>query len=488
MPVDRSERRLLWAAAAVCLAAIVAYSQTLSLAWDEGFHLLAAQLILRGKRPYLDFLHSQTPLYAYLNALMMRLFGESWRPVHVVSSLALVGAAVLTATFVLERVEDRSWRLAGAICALILVALNSTALWYGTIAQPYAVCLLLVVAAFRSTICAAERDSILDCALAGLWAGGAAACSLLTAPVAPVLLVWTWLYGSNREKRAGRWKKCAALVGGAAMPFLPLAVLFVQSPRQVLFGVFQYHALYRDADWPGAGKQNLDVATAWMNNYEAFLLICLASLGLSYVLGRSNWELAKKREFLLCAWLIAVESAYLLIPRPTFGRYYLFVIPFMAILSVIGLYALAPVLGGVRFAWNYPATLVMVMLAAFAKYTADTWSDYRWSNLVPVAQKVEEVTPPGAKLYADEQIYFLLRRMPPSGMEYVDSHKLQLSDDVAAEMHVIPTAKLDKEVAAGKFATVEICNNQDRVDALGLPGRYAQSADISDCKIFWDWR
>lgn len=482
MPVDRRERRLLWAAAAVSLAAIIAYSQTLSLAWDEGFHLLAAQLILRGKRPYLDFLHPQTPLYAYFNAFIMRIFGESWRVVHLVSSLALVGAALLTATYVIERVEDRSWRLAGALCAFILVALNSTSLWYGTIAQPYAVCLLLVVLAFRSAICAAERDSALDSAVAGLCAGAAAACSLLTAPFVPVLLFWIWMYGAKR------WRKAVAFVGGAVAPFVPLAVLFVQGPRQVLFGVFQYHALYRDADWPGAGKQNLDVATGWMNNYEAFLLICLASLGLSFVLGRANWELARKREFLLCAWLIAAESAYLLIPRPTFGRYYLFVVPFLSILSAMGLYALAPVLGGVRFAWRYPAALAAVMLAAFAKYSVDTWSDYRWSNLTPVAQKVEEVTPPGAELYADEPIYFLLHRVPPSGMEYMDSHKLELPDDVAAALHVIPTAKLDQQVAAGKFTTIEICNNPDRVEALGLPGRYTQSADISDCKIFWDWR
>ena len=89
-------------------------------------------------------------------------------------------------------------------------------------------------------------------------------------------------------------------VGAAAIPFLPLAWLFIQSPRQVLFGVFQYHALYRAADWPGAGKQNVDVATAWMNNYEAVLLIGLAGLGLSYIAGKSEWRVPRSRNF-ICA-------------------------------------------------------------------------------------------------------------------------------------------------------------------------------------------
>ena len=164
MPAERREALTLWAAAGGLLAAVIAYSQTLAFAWDEGFHLLAAQMILRGKRPYLDFLHPQTPLYAYFNATLMRVFGESWRVVHVVSSMAVVGAAALTATFVLQRIEDRSWRLAGAFCALLLVGLNSTVLWYGTIAQPYAMCLLLVVSSYRLTVLAAEKNSGWVCA------------------------------------------------------------------------------------------------------------------------------------------------------------------------------------------------------------------------------------------------------------------------------------------------------------------------------------
>src|SRR6202050_1184484 len=244
MRAERGENLTLWCAAGVMAAAIIAYSQTLAFAWDEGFHLLAAQLIARGKRPYLDFIHPQAPLYAYWNATLMRLVGESWRMGHVVSSLAATGAALLTAQFVLTRIEDRSWRLAGALCAMALVGLNSTILWYGTIGQPYAMCLLLTVAAFRLTVLGAERDSTWIAPGAGFCAGAAGACSLLTAPFAPVLLLWTWFHS-----RTDRAKKCAMFIAGAVIPSLPLLWLFVQNPRQVLFGVFQFHAFYRAVDW-----------------------------------------------------------------------------------------------------------------------------------------------------------------------------------------------------------------------------------------------
>ncbi|HEY1754715.1 MAG TPA: hypothetical protein VGG72_04930 [Bryobacteraceae bacterium] len=485
MRVERREILTLWCAAGLLAAGIIVYSQTLAFAWDEGFHLLAAQLILRGKRPYLDFLHPQAPLYAYWNAALMRVFGESWRMVHAVSSLAVTGMALLTAQFVLTRIEDRSWRLAGALCAMVLVGLNSTILWYGTIGQPYAMCLLLTVAAFRLTVLAEERGSARGyataCAGAGFCGGAAAACSLLTAPFAPVLLVWTFVHGG-----ANRMKKCLAFVAGAAIPFLPLAWLFVQGPRQVLFGVFQYHALYRAVDWPGAGKQNVDVATAWMNNYEAVLLIGLASLGLTYIVGRSNWQPRTTREFYLCVWLIAAESAYLCIPRPTFGRYYMFVMPFLAMLSAVGLYAIAAQIGSLLLPWRYPLALAMVLSAAFVKYSVDALNEYSWKDLIANAAKVEQVTAPGATLYADEHVYFLTKRMPPSGMEYMDSHKLQLPDDVAEKMHVLSTAKLDAEVAAGDFATISICNNGDRVTALGLPGPYTEKDEVAACDVFWD--
>src|ERR1035441_953555 len=49
-------------------AGLAVYAQTLAFAWDEGFHLLAAQLIKAGKTPYLDFFFPQAPLNAYWNA------------------------------------------------------------------------------------------------------------------------------------------------------------------------------------------------------------------------------------------------------------------------------------------------------------------------------------------------------------------------------------------------------------------------------------
>jgi len=86
-----SDRRrtsaVLFSALGLLTAGLVAYSQTKAFAWDEGFHILAAQLIKHGKRPYIDFVFSQTPLNAYWNAGWMAVFGESWRVPHAIAAL-----------------------------------------------------------------------------------------------------------------------------------------------------------------------------------------------------------------------------------------------------------------------------------------------------------------------------------------------------------------------------------------------------------------
>jgi hypothetical protein len=76
----RRQKPYVWLCGLVALlsAGLLVYSQTKAMAWDEGFHLLAAQLIKAGKKPYLDFCFPQTPLNAYWNAGWMVIFGDSW--------------------------------------------------------------------------------------------------------------------------------------------------------------------------------------------------------------------------------------------------------------------------------------------------------------------------------------------------------------------------------------------------------------------------
>src|SRR5215469_16912583 len=86
---------------------LLAYSQTFAFSWDEGFHLLAAQLIKEGRRPYLDFALAQTPLNAYWNAGWMGLFGDKWRGIQAIDALLTIAAVMLAANFLRSRWREQ---------------------------------------------------------------------------------------------------------------------------------------------------------------------------------------------------------------------------------------------------------------------------------------------------------------------------------------------------------------------------------------------
>src|SRR5208282_3076932 len=186
-------------------AGLMAYAQTWAFAWDEGFHLLAAQLILSGMRPYLDFFHAQTPLYAYWNAFWMRLFGDNWHVAHALSTVCTVGAMWMTGSYVLDRFDGgiwrRSWRLPLTLAVVLMIGINSQVVQFGTIGQAYGLCLVASVAAFRFTVANVKRDDARFAFGAGFCAGAAAASSLLTAPMGPVLFVWMLRAPGARLKR-----------------------------------------------------------------------------------------------------------------------------------------------------------------------------------------------------------------------------------------------------------------------------------------------
>src|ERR1700691_2835720 len=108
---DRKSRDYLALCGFVALvtASMVVYSVTMGFVWDEGFHLLAGVMINAGKRLYIDFAFPQTPLNAYWNAGVLRIFGDSWRAIHVLAALLTAGGMFLTADYLFVRFPARRW-------------------------------------------------------------------------------------------------------------------------------------------------------------------------------------------------------------------------------------------------------------------------------------------------------------------------------------------------------------------------------------------
>jgi hypothetical protein len=481
---SRRERLWLGAWIAFLAAGLMVYSQTVAFTWDEGFHLLAAQLIRAGRRPYLDFCFPQTPFNAYWTAGWMSLFGETWRVTHAISALLSSAAVALSAQYVFSRVPAARSRLAAGCAAAALAGMNWLVVDFGSVGQAYGLCLFALVAAFRVTVAAADRRSPAAAALAGLLAGVAAASSLLTAAAAPVLLVWLAL----RSRAGARWAKAAAYLAGAAAPFTPVLWLFAHGPRQTLFNLFQYQMRYRATNWPDTTRHDLEVLTSWIDCGQALVMLALAAAGVWFFRSRKEWGGRWRSEVALCGWLALALGAEVGVAHPTFPRYFVVAIPFVAILAAVGFHGLGSAsAGAVRPLWGV-VILSLFMAMAVGKSMYEGRDTYTWADMARLARKVEEIAPPGVALVADEPIYFLMRRTPLPGMEFAYAHTVEdLSRDRAAELRLVSYSEMKKQAHAGAYAVFETCDD-DHPDltALELKPAFRQRVEVSECAVYWE--
>jgi uncharacterized membrane protein SirB2 len=468
--------------AALLGAGLMVYAQTSAFTGDEGFHLLAAQLIDKGKRPYIDFAFPQTPLNAYFNAWCMRLFGQTWRVPHAAAALLTIGAALLAAQFVWRRFPaSEKWRTAGALIVCIAILTNAMTVEYGAVAQAYAICMFLTVAAFRVALLAVERRSPLTALGAGLFAGAAAACSLLTASAAAVYLLWV-LFGN----RAGnRWIKAAAYCAGGAIPFAPVAWLWMQASRPVIFNLIEYHLFFRKLYWPETTQHDLEIVTSWIDSGQALLLLLFSVAGFAFVMFRSHWKSDVRREFYLCAWVALAMCAEISTAHPTFARYYILVVPFAAILAAVGVYVVSERVYRPESPYLALTVLTALLGLGLAKSLYQRASDIRtWRDDEQMAKKVDEVLPRNAPLFADEEVYFLTDRTPPEGLEFSYSHKLKLAPALAKQLHIVDQDRLNRMLSEGKFAGAATCDDEF-IDAMHFDTIYAHKFETDDCYVYW---
>lgn len=492
-PVSRDHKRagteqrlVMYSGLALLSAGLLAYSQTLALEGDEAFHLLAAQLINAGKKPYLDFFYQHVPLYAYLNAAWMRAFGETWRWAHLFSALLTAGCGILLADFVFVRMPDPRWRCVGGILAGSLFILHVWIIRQGTIGQAYGLCLFLSVAAFRFGIRAVRQQAGLWPLWAGLCAGAAAASLLLSAAVAPILLVWlAW-----HHRRGKRLQSCLLFLSGMFVASLPLLWLAAQAPRQVFFDVIEYHLYHRGLDWGYRWRHDAREVMSWITASQSLLLIVPALVGLIVVARDWTWDRPRKAEIHLCAWLAAGLGLSIACARPTFFGYFVFLVPFLSVLAVFGVYFIASALWPSGRPGLAAAAIIGLYAVAPARwfYNKPEQLLFHWKHFEEIAGCVSRVTPPGGMIYGSEAIYFASRRLPPPGMENRFAHHLKLAPELAASLRVVPQQHLNAWLADGRFATVVALATDPIVDAIGLSGVYTNRQSMHGFSIFWQRR
>jgi hypothetical protein len=133
------------------------------------------------------------------------------------------------------------------------------------------------------------------------------------------------------------------------------------------------------------------------------------------------------------------------------------------------------------------AILVGLLVLGYGRTLFDERDSTTWGEYEEISKKVNEVTPKNGAILADELVYFILKRNPPPGMEFSYSHNLQLPAAQEKLYHIISQKELDAEVKAGRFNTVQSCND-DKIDEMHLDQVFAHKEDVKDCSIYWGWK
>ena len=476
-------RTLGWVAPGLFLVGLLVYSQTLAFHWDEGFHLLAARAIAAGQRPYVDFCFPQAPLNAYWTSAWFRLFHPSWRLAQGLAACETSLAVVLLAGYLRKRFPIPEWRAAAAISAVSFFGLLLLTFDYGTIAQAYGFCLAALLAAFRCTVAARERESSTIAFAAGLLAGIACCASLLCVTAAPVLLVWLWLY----SQPGARLRPAAAFAAGCAVAAIPVLRALAEAPREAWFNLAQYHLFYRQTGWSGVAEHDFGIATRWLLDTDAILLAGFAVAG-CLAARRGVWAVKARAEFRLCLWLAAGIAIQNVCSHPTFPQYFLLALPFLAVLAAAGFCAVVSHLPAGNRPSRAAGALACFLGLVLVRGMYGERGGHSWTGLEPVAEKVDRVTPSNAEILAPEAIYFLSGRSAPPGLEFQASYEINLGVQANARFHILPLSELDRDIRAGRFATAAVCADDDQTTRIAGANVYTEKFESGDCTVFWKIR
>lgn len=478
---------VLWGVVAAVSAGLLAFSQTLAFWGDEGWYLLGTHLVQAGYLPYRDFFYCQVPLYAYLNAGWMWVFGDSWRSAHLLSALATSGSLILAAGFVFARIPDRPWKQAIALTAVAFIGLHELTVQLGTVAMPYAVCLFFAVAAFRLTIKAVETGNGWLAAGAGLFAGASAATTLLGAPFAPILCLWMGRYAGAALRR----RLCGNFLAAAALPFLPVLGLAAEAPRRALFNIISFNVLYYPYPLSALEEslwQELVVFyRVWIGSPQGVLLVLFGILGLVFLVRQTQWSKHQRAEFYLCAWLTGGLGLFLAGTLDASDPYFMLLIPFLGILASLGVYAIALRIGNA----TRPGWLIVLVIGIFTVGLGEpTYNFVResaggWRHYDVLAREVNQATPPGGLVWGDAFIYVATQRVSPRTMA-IASHPylLHVPEEIAFTMQMPSSHQLDVWLASGRFATVALDALDSSANKAGLPRLYAKQERLYDYHIF----
>jgi hypothetical protein len=287
---------------------------------DEGGYSYAVWRISQGEKPYRDFLTPQLPVFLYLGALVVKLFGPS--------ALALRYATILTtllAGFCVYLLAKRLFGYRVALFSLLLFLVHRDIYFIARFFRPEAYMLLFALMGMYVFILSYQRRRYKGMFLAGALMGLAMLCKLFAAlPFGGcvLFLLYEWFRSRDRTLLA---QVIAAGAGFLATAGTVSVAYQLWSPV-FLIAVFEHHVMQ------GAQLSKLQVIIkglefywSYMKGNPVFLLLALLGGVLSLR--------APRKVSAFFALQLPTATAFLILSRDLSDRHLVYLVPALAILA-----------------------------------------------------------------------------------------------------------------------------------------------------------
>jgi hypothetical protein len=366
---------------------------------EDDFYLESAYLVSAGLRPYLDFVHPHPPLLEWIAGAYLRLFGASHRSLELLNEAAIYLTSVLTYALGRRAASERA-----AAMGAILYAFSSLVFRYHVYERECFVApavLLAAVASLDRALGALRQCTRIALALVF-------ACAVkLTAGIACAVVLLYLAIGERRWARA--IASGAAIVAGLAALTLICWRLY---GFDFLFQTFLFHFL--------KGRDTaLNIAI-----YPAQIVDVLGPLFVLGCAAIAMFPATRARGLALVLAMAAAAYVFFGLLSPTaWGHNYLEALPFIAIVSGIGLDRLVAAIRGddETFRWARiagAAAVMVVMLGWLTPLVNENWlhgSVYGFGfvprqEIAEIAAALDDASAPGDDVVAPAFICFEANR------------------------------------------------------------------------------
>ena len=319
-----------WLVMAVVFVVLLPFGITRYVVEDEGYYLYAAELILQGKTPYVDFFYPQMPIFPYFYAAWMWLFGVGWFSARVFTILQCAGVAALLFHWVRRETNSLFW----SIWAAVLFTFSSLTIYSFLTARTFAITVVTALASLILITGNTEKHVWLKAGGAGFLAAVCFGCRLMMAPIIPLILLISLLRKSNH-----RWQRLGVCLVGLGLGLLPLAFFYFKDSALFAFNNLGFHSYrHTEAGLISDFRQKAEIALGMLGHTFAkggigaqFLLLTVIVLG-----GLGRWRTWTVSELAVIIYG-AISVVVALLPTPTFHAYFAVPLPFWIMAATLHL-------------------------------------------------------------------------------------------------------------------------------------------------------